>query len=242
MARRRKVKPKTNLSLAEVERALTFRQPGLSFEETDEAIVGQGEYMVHDGAHADGPLARFDLLLVFPKTYPELEPLVIERGGAIERIADRHMYANGACCTCVWEEWRALNEDTSVKAFCDGPLHNFFLGQVYFDAHEEWPFGDRAHGSDGMVEAAEALLGRDLDQAAALRFLQVVSAPATKGHWPCPCGSRKKLRDCCAEDVAALRLAADPIQAASLLKRLRHQAKSEREADIPVRKRSAAGG
>ena len=40
--------------------------------------------------------------------------------------------------------------------------------------------------------------------AAALRYLQVVSAVATKGHWPCPCGSNNKLRDCCAEDVAAL--------------------------------------
>ena len=240
MARKRKVRPKANLSLAEVERALAFRQPRLSFDQTDEAIIAQGEYIIHDGAHADGPLARFDLLLAFPKTYPEDEPLVIERGGAIERIADRHMYANGTCCTCVWEEWRALTADTSVKAFCDGPLHNFFLSQLYFDVHGEWPFGERAHGSDGMVEAAEALLCRDLDQAAALRYLQVVSAKATKGHWLCPCGSQKKLRDCCAEDVAKLREAVDPTQAGSLLKRLCHEAKSESIADAQARKRAAA--
>lgn len=239
MVRRRIVKPNTTLSLAEVERALGFKQPGLVIFEQDDVVVAKGRFAVHDGPHQDGPLRAYEILIVFPKAYPDDEPLVMETAGAIERIADRHMYKSGACCTCVWEEWLATAPDTSVKGFCEGPLYNFFLGQIIFDKTGEWPFGERAHGSDGMVEAAVAMLGREVDHAAALRYLKIVSAAAPKGHWPCPCGSQKKLRDCCADDVHALRASVNQKQAGRLHGRLLRLAKAERQAEAMLHMHAA---
>lgn len=229
MVRTRQIKPVHTLSLAEVERALGFKQPGLILLEDEDVIVAKGTYSVHDGPHGDGPLARFQVFIIFSKSYPEEEPVVMETAGDIERFADRHMYANGACCTCVWEEWLAMASDTSLKGFCEGPLHNFFLGQVIFDRTGEWPFGERAHGSDGIIEAAGALLTCEVNKETAPRYLHAVSAEMIKGHWPCPCGSTKILRDCCLKEVEALRSTIDQRLAKRLLTRLRRQLKRERE-------------
>lgn len=220
MARIRRVKGLSHLSLEEVEHALAFVQPGLHLNETPDAVIANGEYVVTDGPHADGPIKCFSITIEFPKTYPLDEPRVFETDGAIERCIDRHMYNNGRCCTCVWEEWLAQAKDTSVKSFCDGPLRDFFIGQVIFEQTGQWPFGERAHGVEGIVEAAAAVLEREVDQAAALSYLQVLSAPVVKGHWPCPCGSNEKLRKCCRDDVMLLRERIDRIDADRLRRKL----------------------
>ncbi len=198
---------------------LAFNQPNLSIVEDDDLIIAKGEYLVTDGPHVAGPIARYQIGIFFSKRYPNEEPLVVETAGDIERIADRHMYSNGCCCTCVWEEWLATSKDTSVRAFCEGPLRNFFLGQVCFDQTGKWPFGERSHGLDGVLEAINSILGLELDKEGGRRYLAVLAANEIKGHWECPCGSGEKLRTCCREKVADLRIQVDRKIAAGLRSR-----------------------
>lgn len=227
MAQKRLAVQKSTLTRIEVERALAFKQPGLTITELQDEILAEGEYIVTDGPHSDGPIARYQVCIYFFKNYPEKEPLVIETAGDIERIADRHMYSEGACCTCVWEEWLITADDTSISAFCEGPLNNFFLSQVRFDQTGKWPFGDRKHGAAGFVQSVGAIIGFDVDQESALRYLQALSARTIKGHWLCPCGSKEKLRKCCRDKVIKLRGQVEPVLAARLLKRLVDAIKSE---------------
>jgi hypothetical protein len=214
--------------LAEVEAGLAFNQPNLSISECDDAIIAEGEYLVTEGPHADGPIARYQICILFSKRYPFEEPLVLETAGDIERIEDLHMYSNGCCCTCVWEEWLATSRDRSVRAFCEGPLRNFFLGQVCFAQTGKWPFGERAHGIDGVVEAANAILGLELDEDGVRRYLSALAANDVKGHWECPCGSGEKLRHCCCVEIAKLQARIDRRIAAGLRSRLVRLAKQER--------------
>lgn len=216
------------LTIEQVRRALTFSQPFLEFFEDEDSIFAKGWYVVSDGAHADGPVWKFEVLCAFSRGYPKQEPIVLEIGEAIERIADRHMYTNGVCCLCVWEEWLAKSSDTSFQSFCDGPLHNFFLSQVIFEQTGKWPFDERSHGAKGVAEGIASVLGFEVTAAQANRYASAVGAKELKGHWMCPCGSGDKLRNCHLEQVQSLRAKIGRGPANALQSRLRDAMKQER--------------
>ncbi len=220
MVRKKRLTKVNTLTIAEVERALSFTQPGLAITEARDVILAEGVYIVTDGPNGIGPIARYEIGIIFPKIYPSEEPSVYETAGTVERVADRHMYPSGRCCTCIWEEWLAKSIDTSVEAFCDGPLHNFFLSQFMFDKTRKWPFGDRSHGVDGVIEAIGDLLGVGPDEDAARRYIEIVAAREIKGHWACPCGSGKRLRNCHNDYVRELRGRVKHERAQKLLERL----------------------
>lgn len=241
MVRRDRLGPMPKLTCADVERALAFSQPGIAIDDADDAIVAEGEYIVSDGPHADGPLARYRVKIFFLKNYPAEEPIVLETAGAIECVAERHMHTNGRCCTCVWEEWLASSSDTSIKAFCDGPLHNFFLGQIAYEKAGHWPFDERSHGSEGIKEAVVAVLGLDVRPAVARRFIHAVAAAELKGYWFCPCGSGRKIRDCHHKTLEHARKAIDRELARALYERLQRAMHHERRRESlrPRKKRGS---
>lgn len=216
------------LDFAEFERVLAFRQPGLLLRQTGEILSAKGEFVLSDGASSGGRLDAFKIEMLVATSYPKVGPLVREVGGRIPHHPDRHMYGDGGCCTCIWEEWCATSADTSFKAFCEGPLRNFFLSQHVFEKTGEWPFGGRAHGAAGYLQAAANLLGLDDDDARADRYLQAVAAKSLRGHWDCPCGSGVRLRDCHYTYLASLRERVDRNQAMRLQKRLLELRRQER--------------
>ncbi len=217
------------LDFAEFERALAFQQPGLRLRQSGEILVANGEFILSDGASSGGRLDAFEIEMLVATSYPEVEPLVYEVGGRIPIHPDRHMYSDGRCCTCIWEEWCATSGDTSFRAFCEGPLRNFFLSQYVFERTGEWPFGERAHGAAGYMQAAAKLLGLDENDARADRYLQAVVAQSLKGHWDCPCGSGKRLRDCHFEQLTGIRAGVDRSQALKLHRKLVQLRRSERQ-------------
>ena len=216
------------LGVEDVKRALNFNQPLLKIYETEKAILAAGTFVVSETADAFGPVRKFDIECYFSKKYPETEPLVVEVGGTIERTSDRHMYRNGVCCTCVWEEWLATSTDTSVQAFCDGPLFNFFLSQTIYEQTGEWPFNERSHGAEGVAEAISCLLELQLSTSQALSYIRVVAAKSIKGHIPCPCGSGENLRDCHMDQLIGLRKSINRNHAKALHLRLRKLLIAER--------------
>jgi hypothetical protein len=184
------------LSFAEFRSALAFDQPKLELEERDGLFCARGIYLLGDGPHARGPIAEFEIAVLTDPGYPLAEPILAETGERIPRDIDRHMYQNGACCPCVWEEWLATAENTSFASFMEGPVRNFFLSQLYFEEHGEWPFGERKHGIEGLLESVSRVIGRSLDRPAAIRHLNALTGGEPRGHWECVCGSGKKIRNC----------------------------------------------
>tara|TARA_R110000744_G_scaffold91550_1_gene177542 strand:+ start:62042 stop:62728 length:687 start_codon:yes stop_codon:yes gene_type:complete len=217
------------IALAEFERALAFQQPGLKLWQTGEIHFAKGEFVLSDGASLRGRLDAFEIEMAVATSYPEVEPQVREVGGRIPYDPDRHMYRNGRCCTCIWEEWCATSADTSFKAYCEGPLRNFFLSQHIFEKTNKWPFGERAHGAAGYVQAAASFLGLDEDNARADRYLQAVVAQSLRGHWDCPCGSGKRVRDCHYDELVDMRAAVDRGQALKLHSQLVQLRRAERQ-------------
>ena len=150
-------------------------------------------------------LDRYSIEIEFPHDYPDSIPTVREVGGRIPRTLDSHIITpDGMCCLFLPEErWKVYPKGSSFLDFLNGPVRNFFLGQTLVRLGQSWPFGEHKHGIDGIFEYYADLLGT-ADLPIILQYLLYLSKPKIKGHWPCPCGSGKNLRNCHFDCLLAL--------------------------------------
>lgn len=195
------------LTLQAVRAAIAFDQPKLRATASGDGFLVEGTYLLFErGAIANpaGPLSQFAIKIVLSERFPDNEPAVFETGGRIPWSADRHVNRRGDCCVTVWEHWLVETENRTFAGFLNGPLYEYFLGQYWYEKTGRWPFGERAHGDAGLIEAYAEVLGTRLDKSAVLRKLRLLSMEWPKGHMPCSCGSGQKLRHCHATELRAL--------------------------------------
>lgn len=147
-------------------------------------------------------------------------PLLRETGGRVPWIADRHMSIGGMACLFVPEEWLLRSrEEKTVIHYLDGPVRNYFLWQSLYERAESPPWKDRPHFAPGLLEAYGEMVG--MDSESAIRCcLEYLSREQIKGHWPCPCGSGKRMRDCHLTHMRGLQLKIPRHIALSALDRL----------------------
>ena len=174
---------------AEVESAY----PNLHFYIENGVVFVRGSFPI---IHENKILDRYSIEIEFPHDYPKSVPIVREVGGRIPRTADYHMSKTGEACLFLPDErWQVNPLDATFLDFLNGPVRNFFLGQTLVSLGESWPFGQWAHGVSGIHEYYASLLGT-YDLSSIIRYLECLSKPKVKGHWDCPCGSGKRLRNC----------------------------------------------
>jgi hypothetical protein len=173
------------------------------YEENDYILIRGSFPLLHDGVMLDRYLIEIEL----PQDYPESIPIVREVGGQIPRTIDYHIISDTgqACLFLPDERWRVYPRGTRLVEFLDGPVRNFFLGQSLVRRGQPWPFGQWGHGTRGIYEFYTELL-RTKDLVIILRYLEYVTKEQTKGHWPCPCGSGKRLRNCHLQEMQSLRI------------------------------------
>jgi hypothetical protein len=179
-------------------------------------IIAAGSFPIADG---DGILDRFLIELQFPDDYPDSVPILREIGGRIPWHEDRHTNRDGVACPIVPEEWLVRPDRDSIVQFLEGPVRNFFVGQILAEQGRAWPFGEREHGKRGLVQSYGELVGT-ADEAALVRYLDCLSHDRLKGHWDCPCGSKKRLRNCHFEVLTTLHQKLPPWIAKRALNRL----------------------
>ncbi|MCP5366711.1 MAG: SEC-C domain-containing protein [Hyphomicrobiales bacterium] len=216
------------LTLDEVKAAIAFDQPKLSAMRQGSDFVILGDYLLFENsviANPAGPISEFAIKMVVSERFPKREPKVFETDGRIPRTADHHINPDGDCCVTVWENWLVCAADHSFAAYMNGPLHEFFLGQYWFEKTGKWPFGERTHGAKGLEEAYADALGIHHKKKDLIYHLRMLSQDWPKGHWPCPCGSGKKLRDCHRDKMMGLHNKVPPGIARQMLSRLKSQSK-----------------
>jgi hypothetical protein len=176
--------------------------PTLRFESRNRIIFCSGSFPVGD---AKSVIDRFLIEIELPPNFPRQLPIVKEVGRRIPIIADRHMRLDGSACLFVEEDWWLSHPDGySLLEFLDGPVRAFFVGQSMFDLGMEWPFGERSHGIEGILECYAELTGAP-NLVVAEDYLRLLAQEKFKGHHECPCGSGKKLRQCHQQMLLALR-------------------------------------
>lgn len=211
------------LTLEEVKAVIGFDQPKLRATLEGGDIQVRGSYLLFENdavSNPAGPITRFDIAMVLAPSFPNQEPKVFEIGGRIPRCPDRHINPDGDCCVTVWEHWLISADDHSFAGFLNGPIHEYFLSQYWYEKTGKWPFGERAHGIRGLEEAYADVLGIPNKKTDVICHLKLLSNDWPKGHWLCPCGSGKRLRYCHREEMMVLHERIPPSIARSMLQRL----------------------
>ena len=181
---------------------LAESMPGFSVASRDDGSTTlRGSYSLF--AEFEGVLLAGDyqLEIVLPSNYPAAIPTVLETSGAI-RADYEHMYENGALCLGVDGDIAAsLAEDASLVRFVDTYVREALYSAKYYDRYGIYPFGDRAHGLEGILSYyAEAF---DVGEEGAFGILACIASGKYRGHQGCPCGSGLKGRDCHGPDIVA---------------------------------------
>jgi hypothetical protein len=103
---------------------------------------------------------------------------------------------DGTLCLAVVEEmWIKWNGKFDITNFLEGPVRTFLIGNSLVQNGKAWPHGERSHGAAGVCEFYQETVGIG-EPEQVLRLLGYLSKDRIKGHWPCPCGSGSKLRNC----------------------------------------------
>ena len=149
-------------------------------------------------AHCDGResiASCFDVALCIGKSYPEVLPVTRETGRAIKE-SYRHVNDHGTLCLAVPVEERLIfGEEPTLMGYVNRLLIPYFYGYRYWEKHGKHPFGERAHGEDGVVQYYVEEFGLK-DESKVLDFLMFLRAHGYEGRRPCPCGSGNKIKKC----------------------------------------------
>lgn len=222
-------------ALYEKEKAeVEARFPELHFAVENDIVFVRGSFPVmFEGQVLD----RYSVEMQLARSHPAGLPIVRETGGRIPCDIDRHILSNGTACVLIPDErWRLWPAGSPLLKYLTGPLHSFFLAQTMVEEGRPWPFGQWAHGAKGIFQFYRELL-KTSDLRTMMTYLDYLAAKKVKGHWPCPCRTGKKLRDCHFDQVKDLRdkiSRKDAERSLDVLKKAGTSAIEMAEADPPI--------
>ena len=193
----------------EVREYVSINQQELIVHKNDSGeIEVSGNFVVFG---PDLPCDSFEIFVSVSENFPFAMPKLQETGGRIPRVTSRHIFTEtGNCCVGVWEEWLIRSSEMSIAEYFSGPVNDYFLSQSYFEATGVWPFGERAHSICGVLEAYCAMLEIKLDPDLLHSYLVFLKRKNLKQNLLCPCGSKKRYRDCHAVELRKLRSLISP--------------------------------
>jgi hypothetical protein len=168
--------------------------PELHPYERGEVVVVSGIFPLVNGSKV---VDRYRIEIELPKTYPKGIPVLREIGGRIPHDPDRHVGTDGKACPFLPDEYCYNHpEGMDLIEFLKGPVLTFFVCQGLVEMRQRWPpEAERGHGEKGIIAFYGELLGSE-DRLVIQRHLEVLSANRLRGHWECPCGSGKRIRQC----------------------------------------------
>lgn len=161
---------------------------------------GDGEWIIEGtlsfSAEYDGQRIKdsFSIKMIVPSNYPENLPVVWETGDRISQ--DFHSYSNKSLCLGFPNAVREvfLNKP-SLLGFVENCLIPYLFAFSYFDKYKKMPFGELSHGGKGVLEYYQEYFQVDEPEKIKI-FLQLLVEDSYRGHLSCPCGSKKRLRNC----------------------------------------------
>lgn len=173
--------------------------------------------------HENRDVDRFYVRMQVPLDFPQQWPVVWETAGRIPRIMDRHVYADsGSLCVMLPDEaYLALSPGITLLEYLNGPVQNYFLGQLCVEQGKPWPWGEHEHGLPAAIKFYGEFLALD-DERAIIAVLYRVWEGRYKGHWPCPCRSGLITRKCHGHHMGQLRERIPESQLTNVLSRYAH--------------------
>lgn len=138
----------------------------------------------------------FKVEIIIPIDYPKSPPAIRELEGRIPK--DFHSFTNGnLCLASLLEIQKKFRNSPTLLGYIEELVIPFLFGFCVYKETGRMPFGELSHNGQGILEYYREFLEVDND-AIALELLKYLAEGgyAGHGHRECPCGSKKRLRDC----------------------------------------------
>lgn len=191
--------------------------PELYLIQRGEVVVVRGTFPLVDGGRV---VDRYMIEIALPRTYPQGIPELRVVGERIPCVADRHVEQDGRACMFLPDEFCYRHpEGMDLIDLLKGPVLGFLVGQSLIEHGEPWPQGERDHGEKGIIAFYGELVGSS-DRQTIQDYLKVLAAEQLRGHWECPCGSGKRIRQCHWERLEELRARIPQLVARASLERM----------------------
>ena len=150
----------------------------------------------------------FDIELRIPNDFPNTLPRVGETSGRIDTDYD-HRHPDGTLCLAVpAEQRRVFFGEPTLLGFVNRLVIPYLYGYRFFRKYGRHPFGEAAHGYEGILGYYVDRLDLDGDLAA-LKVICFLFEHGYRGNHDCPCGSGRKVRACHGPALLALYKAHD---------------------------------
>lgn len=108
----------------------------------------------------------------------------------------RHMYpGTNRLCLATDLEQKIYLKSNSLSEWLDEYVEKYFLSYIYYQRYGVFPFGEHTHGVEGLYEFLQERWKTQSIQEAKNIF-EFVCTREYRGHFECPCGSGKKIRNC----------------------------------------------
>lgn len=169
---------------------LREKYPYLFLEKKDDGCLIRGTIFIEKDDIKD----RYEVEILLASDYPNKVPSVKEVGSKIAQ-AFHHNPDGTLCLEAPLTAHEIFRANETLINFVDNLLLPYLYIHSYYIKHGELPFGEHAHGAEGILEDYKNRFQLS-DDASILRLVQILAENAYRGHRICPCGSEKKLRDC----------------------------------------------
>lgn len=180
--------------IRDIESAFKY-YPLLNIVQNESSVKVVGDIQLFDSCQKE--LDRYSVSISFPNSYPKRFPKVIEISNKIPRIADRHInYDNSLCLAVLPEELKIARNGIAFKYFLDKILVPHLGRETYYSIKEEYPEGEYGHGTEGIWQYFEDILGKKSKSTLIYELKEIVYSKWLGRNEFCICGSGKKFKKC----------------------------------------------
>jgi hypothetical protein len=136
----------------------------------------------------------FNLEINFPPDYPEKSPLVKELDSKIP--ATFHRNPDGCLCLCApAEQYLVFSKEPTLENYIKNLLDPYLLSWLWYERFNEMPWGERSHGSIGLLESYQELMGLINSKETAFLITKFITNKIGRNDI-CPCGSGLSFKKC----------------------------------------------
>lgn len=179
--------------------------PGLSIKKSlKKQKIISGKFRLNDSYNGVRMVDDFEIEITIYSNYPEILPKIKEIGNKIDPKYG-HIYLDRSLCLATEGDMKInLFPNFKLIDWMNNYVIPYFYSYSYYKKYNGvYPFGDRSHGAKGILEYyVEFFKVNNLEEAR--EYLKIVSKKEYKGHYLCPCGSGKKIRNCHKEKIYKL--------------------------------------
>ena len=137
----------------------------------------------------------FSLEIEIPADFPNTMPTVNEIGNKIPR----NYHKNSSTTLCLGtniELYSIYRKNRSFSGFMENIVNPYLYRWIYISKYNKEPWGDRAHGCQGIIDSYAEILSVVNERSVIMDFLRILSTGNARLNKACPCGSGKKTKLC----------------------------------------------